>query len=244
MIPTVPKFPEASSLSVAQLKDVLRRHGAKLSGRKAELIERVLAGNFLSAGRQEQLREHEKEKDDVILKRIEIQQQLDTRAARLRNVAAGSVPRAPTEADVDAIAGKELEGFCREGEQPNGMLEKLLAKQPRLREQCTSQRDRSRSPRLRIDSRPICQYHLRGTCHFGYRCDNRHESVPGAALARSGLGPLCCFFQQGRCRFGIVCDFSHEKRHGESRACQFGVSCKLGHGSRLGQHANVSFRPA
>lgn len=205
-IPAEPTIPEASSLGVVQLKDILRRHGQKVAGRKAELIERVRARNLLTLDHEDKLREHKKEKEAVLLKRSDMQLRLEARATRLRSVVAEAALKAPTDAEIDAVAGKD------DGSSGAGLR---------------SLRDRSRSPRRSIDARPICTHFLRGQCHFGFRCRYRHEARPEPA-ARSVLGPLCCYLQQGRCRFGSSCDFSHEKPY-ERRACQFGLACRLGH---------------
>jgi len=177
-----------------------------------ELVDRVESGNFLAVEHQNNLRDYEKMKRDVIQKRVEVQQLLENRAARLRRVAAESAPQVRT-----GVA-EDLEGVCRE----HLMLEKLLSKGP-----CQPPRDRSRSSRRRMDTRPTFQDHLPRTCRFANRCNNRH----GPALGAETLRPLCCYFQQGRCRFGSACNFSHETSCRERRACQFGADCRLGHGS-------------
>lgn len=254
-IPPEPKLPEASSLSVVQLKDVLRKHGAKLSGRKNELIERVMEKDLMASDRREKLQGHQRERDAAMCKRAALQLDLDTRASRLKNIASESAPRTPSDTEVQNVVRKELavqtpfgrrnlhrdaltsfEAADKFAGSRIGFIFKLgpqgLGYYSDERADADGARhasDRSRSPRRAIDvARPICKYHSQGRCHFGLRCSFRHERRPEAAPAKSGLRPLCCYLLQGKCRFGYDCDFSHENPS-ERRACHFGSSCWFGH---------------
>lgn len=94
--------PEAANYKLDELKEILRRHGAKVSGRKAELVERVVAGNYLEQEHAEELQKHQQACADAFVRLEAVQEERAARAARLRAVAAEAAPKAPIDSEVEA----------------------------------------------------------------------------------------------------------------------------------------------
>eukprot|EP00746_Dinoflagellata_sp_MGD_P045983 gnl/MRDRNA2_/MRDRNA2_213052_c0_seq1.p1 gnl/MRDRNA2_/MRDRNA2_213052_c0~~gnl/MRDRNA2_/MRDRNA2_213052_c0_seq1.p1 ORF type:complete len:459 (-),score=103.32 gnl/MRDRNA2_/MRDRNA2_213052_c0_seq1:132-1508(-) len=106
-LPTVPSEPvvrDIESLTVEQLKAILRKHGTKLSGRKAELITRVKDGKYMEIELEEEVQKHQQLRQEASARRVEIQMQVAQRSASLRSTLRDCAPRIPTEAEVDALA--------------------------------------------------------------------------------------------------------------------------------------------
>lgn len=229
--------PSAESFTVDQLKVILRQHGAKVSGRKAELVERVRAGNFLEADRLKNVQEYEAAREVAISRRLSILAQTETRSQTLRQVAIDCAPQDPTEEEVATLkkeskpAQHTASGSAPACKLPNCFCNRsLFPAPPRILPQLMASynmraRDRSRSPRGR-SGQPVCTHFLRVSCHFGFHCRFSHERERNQDYVDDS--PVCCYFLQGKCRFGPECDFSHDR---SGKGCQFGESCWFDHGS-------------
>merc|ERR1711874_375735 len=85
-VPLAPIMSDAKRLTVEQLKAVLRRHGGKVSGRKAELVDRVTVGNLLELDHRKQLKEHEQVRNKAIARRAPLQEEREQRSHSIRQV--------------------------------------------------------------------------------------------------------------------------------------------------------------
>eukprot|EP00747_Dinoflagellata_sp_TGD_P115506 gnl/TRDRNA2_/TRDRNA2_172175_c0_seq3.p1 gnl/TRDRNA2_/TRDRNA2_172175_c0~~gnl/TRDRNA2_/TRDRNA2_172175_c0_seq3.p1 ORF type:complete len:484 (-),score=69.53 gnl/TRDRNA2_/TRDRNA2_172175_c0_seq3:288-1568(-) len=103
-ISSEPQVREIEPLTVEELKAVLRKHGARLSGRKAELIQRIKDGKYMEIEREEELRKHHQLLQEANGRRVDIEAQVARRTSSLRSILRDNVPRVPTEAEVDALA--------------------------------------------------------------------------------------------------------------------------------------------
>lgn len=246
-LPAEPKCPEATSFSVVQLKDILRRHGARVSGRKADLVERVDGLNLAERveGESIQLQKLQEERDAVLRKRDDIARVLDTRASRLRKVMIESAPHAPTEAEIESVVkkGSAVPAGTSEQQplgQPRGMLNQLLSKPP------TSHLGRAAYSQLLLDRDRLMSQSPNMVASGGrpglvYSRSDRSRSPRRPSVASK---ITCKHFAQGRCRFGFRCRHLHDAETGMALPrsglepiccyllqgkCRFGAMCDFSH---------------
>eukprot|EP00931_Biecheleriopsis_adriatica_P072936 TRINITY_DN47317_c0_g1_i1.p1 TRINITY_DN47317_c0_g1~~TRINITY_DN47317_c0_g1_i1.p1 ORF type:complete len:506 (-),score=65.38 TRINITY_DN47317_c0_g1_i1:296-1813(-) len=108
-IPSEPPMRDPERLTVEELKTALRNHGAKVSGRKAELIQRVKDGRYIEKHHEEELKKFQQLRQDALARRMDVEAQLAQRSASLRSILRDSSHQAPTEADILA----EIDVFAR-----------------------------------------------------------------------------------------------------------------------------------
>lgn len=101
---TVPLEVAPESMTVVQLRDVLRRHRHKIGGLKAELVARVKEHNLLPQEVNEQLKVRNRLEAEHEEKRAEVQQRLEAFKARLCSL---PPPAAVTDDEVAAVAGPD-----------------------------------------------------------------------------------------------------------------------------------------
>eukprot|EP00931_Biecheleriopsis_adriatica_P008402 TRINITY_DN109597_c0_g1_i1.p1 TRINITY_DN109597_c0_g1~~TRINITY_DN109597_c0_g1_i1.p1 ORF type:complete len:511 (+),score=68.40 TRINITY_DN109597_c0_g1_i1:168-1700(+) len=244
-LPPEPPLLAISKLTVEQLKDVLRRHGAKLSGRKAELVDRVTAGDLLGLDRAKQLKEYEELRRDMICQRATIQQQLEERSDAIRKVGMDFAPRPPTQADFDAVDACDTCG-------------RSLGIMPGTLPMCScSARNHPGNYAFRPtrSNANLWKNHLmRGTGPLAQRSQTPTSdlvSLPKLGTTsggrqrsrsprRANVQKVCFHFLRGACHFGERCWLSHDMPsrlsfeaprccHFLQGKCRFGISCDFSH---------------